>query len=77
MTDTREYINVAEALATEIARVSALRERYRAMRGMPQVNVEPAIWMMTAALESATRASGTNDAVECIRALEDLRGFEK
>lgn len=68
-------MNVAEKLAREIARVTELRGQYESLRGMPQVNVEPAIAMLNAALERAKRAAGLDDALTQIAAVLDLEGF--
>jgi hypothetical protein len=78
--------NVMEALAREIARVAALRERWRrlgednskftlATGQKLNVNVEPAIALMDRALDAAVAAAGMGDALECIRALQGLQGF--
>ena len=75
-------MNAAEALAGEIERVSTLRAEYRsletAMAGTwvgRQVNLLPVIAMIDRSLERAKRAAGSNDAVEVIAAIKDLRGF--
>ncbi len=68
-------MNVAEKLAREISRVTALRCRYVALRGTPQVNVEPAIAMMSSALENAFLAAGVDDGITQMNAIAVLEGF--
>jgi hypothetical protein len=69
-------MNVAEKLATEIMRVTELRERYRALLGQPNVNVKPAILiMMDRALAVACVAAGIPDAITQLNALKELEGF--
>lgn len=68
-------MNVAEKLAREIARVTELRGQYESLRGLPQVNVAPALAMMNAALERAKRAAGLDDTLAQIAAVHDLEGF--
>lgn len=70
-------VNVAEKLAREIARVTALREQYATLDGMPQINVKPALLMLDWALEDAKRATGIDDAGQQIAALSSLQGFEE
>ena len=67
-------MNVAEKLAAEISRVSALREQYRSLDGMPGVNVKPAVWMMDVALDKAKEAAGIDDAIIQMTALVELEG---
>lgn len=69
-------MNVAEKLAREIARVTELRGQYASMDGVPGVNVKPVMALIDTALEAAKRAAGVDDAVEQIRALQDLEGFK-
>ena len=68
-------MNVAEKLASEISRVTTLRCVYVALRGTPQVNVEPAIALMSLALIRAIKAAGVNDAFTQMEAVEELEGF--
>lgn len=68
-------MNVPQKLATEISRVTMLRERYKSFRGMGSVNVEPAIALMTHAIDAAIQAAGVNDALTQIDALKNLEGF--
>lgn len=62
-------MNAAEKLAREISRVTALRCQYE------EVNVEPAIALMTAALENAFKAAGVDDAITQMTAIRTLEGF--
>jgi hypothetical protein len=68
-------MNVAEKLAREIRRVSTLRANTASLRSMPNVNVEPLLLMLDAALERACRAAGLDDAVAQIAAGQDLEAF--
>lgn len=70
-------MNAAEKLAHEIERVTILRSRYESLRRMPNVIVAPQIAMMTAAIEMAKKAAGSNDALEVLQALKELEGWEK
>lgn len=66
---------VGSKLLKEIERVAGLRERYKSLRGMPGVNVEPAIAFMTIAIGQGQEAIEDDDAVAAIAALKDLEGF--
>lgn len=68
-------MNVPEKLAHELVRVTELRDAYRAMRGMPQVNVEAVIALLDTAIGQACAAAGCNDARIQIAALVCLEGF--
>lgn len=68
-------MSLADALPAEIKRVTAIKEEYAAMRGMPQINVEPAIFMMTRSIDAAVKASAEGDVVGMTRALADLQGY--
>lgn len=78
-------MNIAEGLAREIMRVTAIRCQYEAMgeeygpkTGKPNpIIVGPAVAMMNMSLEAACVAAGSNDVVAVIRAHEDLKSFEK
>lgn len=65
-------MNAAEKLAHEIERVTKLRAQYESLRGMPQVSVEFAVSEMTASLDRAKAAAGTDDGVDVLRALAEL-----
>lgn len=62
-------------LATELARVAALRETYRAVQGPagPLVMVGPEITTMTTAIELAIVAFDEGDVVFHVQALQLLR----
>lgn len=70
-------MNAAEKLAHEIERVSSLREMYRdaGRLGGPQACVGPAVALMTESLDRAKRAMGADDAIETLRAIQDLQGW--
>lgn len=65
-------MNIQEKLAREISRVTAIRERYEGLRHQPRVIVGPQIAMMTASLEEAFQAAGSNDIEAIMRSLQDL-----
>lgn len=67
--------SLAEALPAEIARVSAVKERYVGLRGMRGVNVEPGIALIGLSLETAIKASGSGDVVAMLLAYEDLKAI--
>jgi len=69
-----EPVNVAEALAREIARVTKLKAQYEEVGKLPNVNVSFALHHISASLERGMKAAGINDAITQIRALEELRG---
>jgi len=70
-------MNVAEQLAREISRVTAVRERYAEIDGMPQVNVKPVLLMIDQTLERAKLAAGIDDVLIQIEAVKELEGFSK
>lgn len=68
---------LAEALPREMARVrDDLMPQYLALRGIPNVNVEPALYLMRASLDAAAKAMAEGDLVAMLRAYEDLKGYE-
>ena len=72
MTDT-----LGDALPREMARVrDEVMPAYLALRGMPNVIVEPALAMMRASLDAAARAMIEGDVVAMLRCYEDLKGYE-
>jgi hypothetical protein len=50
--------------------------QYIALRGMPNVIVEPQIMMMRASLDAAAKAMAEGDVVAMLRAYEDLKEYE-
>lgn len=68
--------NLADALADEQARVRELRDEYASCRGMPMVNVEPALVLMDHALSQAEKAAASGDVLEVMKAYNTLMGFE-
>lgn len=69
--------NVAEKLASEIRRVTTIREHYKRLDGMPGVNVKPAMAMMDYSLQAAIAAAGQDDALTQIAAVKDLQGYSE
>lgn len=68
-------LSIGIKLIDEIERVAALRAQYEAVRGMRGVNVEPAIFMMSQAIDRAKAAIADGDAVIALTALADLEAF--
>lgn len=68
-------MNAMEKLATEIIRVTKLREEYRRLDGRLGVNAKFALMGIDRALEMATKANASNDVVEVIFALNELEGW--
>ena len=67
---------LADSLMAEIARVrDDVLPRYTALEGLPGVNVSFAVAGMRRDLDAATRALAEQDAVECLRLLDSLRGW--
>lgn len=62
-------------LASEISRVTELREQYKSLRGMPHANPNPAIFLMDVALKEAIAAAGSPDVAAQIRAVRELETF--
>ena len=68
---------LGDALPKEIARVrDEVMPAYLALRDMPNVMVEPALTMMRAAMDAASKAMIEGDVVAMLRAYKDLKGFE-
>ena len=65
--------NVAGELASEIARVTEIRERYNELRGRPAVNLDFGILLMDRVLAVAVEAAGIDDAVTQLSALQSLK----
>ena len=70
-------MNLYEKLASEISRVTALRCQYESMRGIQGVNVEPAMLLMSAAIEGGIGAAGRGEVDEMIEAVRELEGFSE
>lgn len=68
--------SLAEHLPKEITRVREIQDQYKALRGMPNVIVEPQIQMMEAAIQAAVKACAEGDTVAMLRASEELKGYE-
>jgi hypothetical protein len=69
---------VGSEILNEIERVSAKRERWEgyARTASPQANFEPAISLMTMAIDNAKKAIANDDGVASISALRALRDFD-
>lgn len=85
MTDSRAEVDqvptqsrtLGDALPREMARVrDEILPQYLALRGMPNVIVEPQIAMMRASLDAAATAMARGDVVAMIRAYQDLKEYE-
>jgi hypothetical protein len=50
--------------------------QYESCRGMPNVNVEPAIYMIKQSLKRAEKAAISGDLIAILEAYEDLKGIE-
>jgi hypothetical protein len=70
-------LTLGDALPKEMARVrDQVMPAYLACQGMPNVCVEPALYMMRASLDAAARAMIEGDVVAMLRCYEDLKGYE-
>lgn len=68
---------LADALPREMARVrDEIMPQYLALRGMPNVIVEPQLAMMRASLDAAAKAMAAGDVVAMMRCYQDLKGYE-
>ena len=70
--------NLAYALAEELERIVAKRERWKDMVRRGEVRVVeflPGLALMTQAIDAAKSALGLGDAIASLRAYEDLKGF--
>lgn len=73
-------ITVGSELLDEIERVTAKRERWKGYAGagiIARGNFQPAILLMSIAIENAKKAIIDEDAVLSITALKALRDFDK
>ena len=68
---------LADALPAEVARVTKLSQQYAELRGVPGVNVEPAILLMNHALQEAAATSAAGDTVGMLQAYYALKDFEE
>ena len=51
--ETEEIKTLADGLPEEITRVRGIQDRFKSLRGMPNVIVEPQIMMMEAKIQAA------------------------
>lgn len=71
---TTENLTLGEALPREMARVrDEVLPQYIALRGMPNVIVEPQIAMMRAYLDAAAKALAEEDVVAMLRVYQSLK----
>lgn len=76
-TTSEQGNTLADALPREMARVrDQVLPQFLALRGMPNVIVEPQIIMIRAELDEAARAMAHGDVVAMLRAYESLKGYE-
>lgn len=68
--------SLATELPKEINRVRAVQDTFKALRGMPNVMVEPQIALMERDIQAAITASSSGDVVAMLRAFEALKGWE-
>lgn len=73
--------NVLHTLADEYPkeqkRVREVLAIYESMRDAAQINVAPAILMITSVIEEAERAAVTGDAARMVRSFHALRSIQK
>jgi len=66
---------VGHELLSEIERVAAKRERWKAIaKTIPEC--EPVIALMTVSIDGAKAAVASGDIVACMRAYADLKGYD-
>lgn len=66
--------SLAEAYAREQARLDSVIETYKSMRGMPQVNVEPAIILLQDLRLRSYDAAMSGDPIKMLRLYEEMKG---
>jgi hypothetical protein len=62
-------------LPSEINRVREIQDKFKALRSVPNVIVEPQIAMMERDIQSAITASAGGDVIAMLRAYEALKGW--
>lgn len=77
MMDIVKLSSLATALPDEINRVRGVQDTFKALRGKPNVIVEPQIAMMECDIQAAISASAEGDVVAMLRAYEALKGWEE
>lgn len=74
---SEETVTLGDALPREMARVrDEILPQYLALRGMPNVIVEPQIAMMRASLDAAAKAMARGDVVAMLQSYQDLKEYE-
>jgi hypothetical protein len=67
---------LGEGLPREMARVrDEILPQFLALRGLPNVIVEPQIAIMRAELDAAAKAMAEGDVIAMLRAYESLKGY--
>lgn len=69
--------SLADEYPKEQKRVREVLLEYELMRGAPKINVEPAIFMIKAALEEAEQAAAAGDIGRMVRAFQELRDIQQ
>ncbi len=70
-----ESETLADGLPREINRVRGVQDTFKALRGIPNVIVEPQIAMMEADIQAGISASASGDVVGMLRAYNALQGW--
>ena len=60
----------------EINRVRGVQDQFKALRGMPNVIVEPQILIMESEIQAAIKATMEGDTIAMLRCYESLKGYE-
>ena len=68
--------SLAEELPKEINRVRGVQDQFKALRGMPNVVVEPQILMMESEIQAAIKATAEGDVVAMLQCYEALKGYD-
>ena len=68
---------LADALPKEITRVRKLQDGYNALRGLPDIIIEPQVMIMEYEIQAAINALASGDVVEMIRCHKALKEYEE
>jgi hypothetical protein len=68
--------SLAEALPREINRVRSLQDRFKELRGTPNVIVEPQIEIMEIEIKQAIKACAEGDVVAMIASYQTLKEYD-
>ena len=66
---------LTDALPKEIDRVRGIQDEFKALRGMPNVIVEPQIAIMEAEIQGAIRAMAEGDVVSMLQHYQSLKEY--